>query len=391
MNILLTTDNYYPNVNGSSYFTQRLAYYLKQRGHSVLVIAPGRNVRHHAFEHDGVPIFGVHSVPYPFYQGFRFTLPIGIKKALANEVKRFQPDVVHIQDHFVISSAVQKIASRLFIPVMGTNHFMPENLLHYLHLPKQLEEAAKRLAWKQFRTVFEKLAIVTTPTATAAGLLKDIHFPKPVLAISNGIDLQKFNPTNNGAYLRQRWGLPDKPLLLYVGRLDKEKNLDLVLKSLPEVLRHTEAHLVIAGKGAQQTALKRLAHSLGLDRAVHFVGFVPDEDLPNLYPLADCFVIAGIAELQSIVTMEAMASALPVVAVNAMALPELVRENENGFLFDPGDSARLAEALVKIFSDSPLRQRLSRRSVELIQQHDINKTMDTYESLYRGLIQQPHE
>lgn len=388
MKILIVADNYYPNVNGCSYFAQRLAFYLKKRGYEVLVMAPSRSLNHERYSHDGVDIFGVRSFSLGFiYTNFRFCLPFGNKNAIEKEMKRFRPDVIHIQDHFVISPVVQKIAKDLNIPMMGTNHFMPENVLHYLHLPKKLENMVRNWAWGEFRKVFEELHVVTTPTKTAAGLLKEVKLTKPVLAVSNGVDLQKFKPENNGDYLKKRLNIPNAPVLLYVGRLDKEKNLDLVLRALAGALKKTQIHFVIAGKGAEMDKLKKLAQALGIAKSVTFTGFIPDEDLPHLYTIADCFIIAGIAELQSLVTMEAMATRLPVVAVNAMALPELVKHNENGFLFEHNDTESLTRHLVEIFSNSALRKKMGEKSLEYIQTHDINRSLLTFETLYKNLAE----
>ena len=387
MKILIVADNYYPNVNGSSYFTQRLAFYMKQRGHDVLVMTASRSLKHEPSSHDGVDIFGIRSYPLGlFYKDFRFSLPIGIRRAVEKEIKKFGPDVIHIQDHFVISPKVQEVAKKMNIPMVGTNHFMPENLLHYLHLPPKVEKLAKNLAWAQFRKIYEHLGAVTTPTKTAAELLKEVKLTKPVMPVSNGVDLKKFHTGNDGEYLRKRYNLPNVPTLLYVGRLDKEKNLDAVLKSLPEVLKKAKLHFVIAGKGAETEKLKKIVAQHHLEKDVTFAGFVPDEDLPNLYKVADCFVIAGIAELQSLVTMEAMASGLPVIAVNAMALPELVWHGENGYLFELSDTKKLSEFLVEIFSKPDLRKKMGEKSLEIIQTHDIHKSMETFENLYKGLI-----
>jgi glycosyltransferase involved in cell wall biosynthesis len=156
----------------------------------------------------------------------------------------------------------------------------------------------------------------------------------------------------------------------------------MILRSLPHVSRVTSVHLVLAGIGKEKQNLEELAGELGIQQAVTFTGFVPDEDLPNIYGLADLFVTAGIAELQSIVTMEAMASGLPVVAVNAMALPELVHDGENGYLFSDGDSQMLAEKVIAILSDQGTRAEMSKRSLGIIQDHDINKTIEKYESIY---------
>ncbi|MGB7055988.1 MAG: glycosyltransferase, partial [bacterium] len=274
-------------------------------------------------------------------------------------------------------------AKKLGIPVMGTNHLMPENLTHYLHLPGIAETWLQRFAWRQFVRVFEQLDFVTTPTRTAAALLAKAGLRKKVVPVSCGIDLERFKPTNDGAYLRRKFAIPtDKPVLLYVGRLDKEKRIDMILQALPDISRVTSVHLVLAGIGKEKRNLEELAEKLGIQQAVTFTGFVPDEDLQNIYGVADLFVTAGIAELQSIVTMEAMASGLPVVAVNAMALPELVHDGENGYLFSDGNSQMFTEKVIAILSDQAMRARMSRRSLEIIKDHDVNKTIEKYESIY---------
>jgi glycosyltransferase involved in cell wall biosynthesis len=214
-------------------------------------------------------------------------------------------------------------------------------------------------------------------------LLKNAGLNKDVMPLSCGIDLERFKPTNDGAYLRQRFAIPtDKPVLLYVGRLDKEKKIDMILRALPDISRVTSVHLVLAGIGKEKRNLEELAEKLGIQQTLTFTGFVPDEDLQNIYGVADLFVTAGTAELQSIVTMEAMASGLPVVAVNAMALPELVHDGENGYLFSDGNSQMFTEKVIAILSDQAMRAKMSKTSLEIIKDHDVNKTIEKYESIY---------
>jgi 1,2-diacylglycerol 3-alpha-glucosyltransferase len=171
-------------------------------------------------------------------------------------------------------------------------------------------------------------------------------------------------------------------VLLYVGRLDKEKRLDMILRALPSILRLNSVHLVLAGIGKEKRSLEELADKLGIQKAVTFTGFVPDEDLQNIYRVGDLFVMASVAELQSIVTMEAMASGLPVVAADAMALPELVHHGENGYLFSDGNGQMFVEKTIAILSDQGLRAEMSRKSLEIIKNHDINRVVERFESIY---------
>jgi 1,2-diacylglycerol 3-alpha-glucosyltransferase len=386
MRILLATDTYYPDVNGAAYFTYRLATMLSQRGHNVFVMCPSRSFRNTVSNDNEVTVYGIRSIPIPIYRNFRISPPF-IPRSVRKAVKEISPDIVHIQNHFLIGKEVVSAAKKLGIPAIGTNHFMPENLVHYLHLPGIAERWVQKLAWRQFVRVFEQLDSVTTPTKTAAALLEKAALNKDVMPVSCGIDLERFKPTNDGAYLKRRFGIPtDRPVLLYVGRLDKEKKIDVVLRALPDISRVTGVHLVLAGLGKEKQNLKALTEKLGIQKAVTFTGFVPDEDLQNIYRVADLFVTAGIAELQSIVTMEAMASGLPVVAVNAMALPELVHNGENGYLFSDGDSEMLAERVIAILANRALRARMSEKSLEIIKDHDINKTVEKYESIYSEIV-----
>jgi len=385
MKILIAADTYYPHVNGASYFAQRLAVHLHRRGHQVLVIAPSRTLQNEVYVH-GTRILGVRSVPVFIYNNFRVTPPFLMGRSLENAVIRYAPEIVHVQSHFFICRAVLKAAKEMELPTVGTNHFMPENLSHYFHLPPLAIEWLKKWGWKQFRAVFDAIDIVTTPTRTAANLLKHVGFQKEVFAISCGIDRRLFQPSASGGPLKKRYNLPEnKKILLTVGRLDKEKNIDLILRGFSRVTHAVDVHLVIAGRGAEEQHLKQLAGIFGIEEHVTFTGFIPDEDLPGLYSMADCFIIAGTAELQSIVTMEAMASGLPVIGVRAMALPELVQPGINGCLFDPGDKAGVADCITTVFSDSLLREDMGAAGMELIKGHDIELTIDQYEKIYKYL------
>jgi len=386
MRILIANDTFFPDLNGSAYFTYRLAFYLKKRGHDVAVIAPSETLHNEKKVRGGINVFGLRSFPIKHYTNFRIAFPFFTQKPITSFIKKFHPDIIHIQGHSIVGRNVAKAARKLGLKVVGTNHFMPENLVFYLHLPHRAEEWLKRKAWNDFRRVYEKLDLVTTPTKTAAGLMEKIGFSKSILPISNGIDLEKFHPGNDGDFLKKRYNLPDKKILLYVGRIDKEKNVDAILRALAKMDRNIVPHFLIAGKGFEVNNLKKLAEKLGIQETISFAGFVPDEDLPFLYRIADVFINAGTAELQSLVTMEAMATGLPVIAVNATALPELVHNGENGYLFEHGDLQGLVNSLNNMFGSDQLRKRFSENSLEIIQAHDIEKVISTFESLYKKLV-----
>jgi len=145
-------------------------------------------------------------------------------------------------------------------------------------------------------------------------------------------------------------------------------------------VREIDFHFVVIGKGLRKTALENLAWELGIADKVIFTGFVPEEDLPYFYKSSHCFIIASIAELLSLATLQAMASGLPVIAVNAGALGELVQDKSNGYLFDTGDVEAIAQCIRAIFGQEELRGQMSEKSLEYILRHDIHKTVESFET-----------
>lgn len=383
MRILLAADTYYPHVNGASYFAQRLAQSLHQKNHTVAVVAPSLSFANTKGHVDDVLVYGIKSVPVFFYRDFRFSA-FASDADFQQIIADFKPDIIHLQSHFYVNRKLLA-ANQNKIPIVATNHFMPENLVHYLPFPNSVREMVKNWAWRDFARIYNQVGRITTPTESAANLIRD-KVQLPVEAISCGIDLQKFRRSYETTYLRERYALPDEPTLLYVGRLDREKNLDTVLRAVALAAQQFQFHFVIAGTGAERKRLEKLAHKLQIADRVTFAGFVPNEDLPALYALANCFVIAGVAELQSIVTMEALAAGLPVLAVNALALPELVHDGENGFLFELEDISGLSAKIVQILSDPTLQKEMGAASLNIIAKHDLDQTIATFEQLYREQI-----
>jgi glycosyltransferase involved in cell wall biosynthesis len=196
------------------------------------------------------------------------------------------------------------------------------------------------------------------------------------------MDLSRFHPDNDSGVFKLEYGIPEQPTYMYVGRLDAEKRVDELIRALPLVRRSVDARLVIVGDGHECRHLIALAERERVQEYVIFTGFVEDEDLPEAYAASDVFCNAGIAELQSIVTMEAMATGKPVVATKAGALPHLVHDGVNGHLFEPGDVNALASRLAEVFSDTERRAEMGRKSLDIIACHGISETLAAFEELY---------
>ena len=182
----------------------------------------------------------------------------------------------------------------------------------------------------------------------------------------------------------ERFKLPtEQPLLLHVNRLSEEKRIDVLIDAMAKIT--SKAHLALVGTGPIGGELRAQVERLHLQERISFLGFVQDEDLLLLRRTADLFVIPSEAELQSLATMEAMACGLPVIAANAWALPELVHPEENGFLFQPGNSNELAKCIDVLANDTAMKQRMGEESLRIISKHDRGKVLEEWEELYRRL------
>lgn len=386
MRILTVLDSYPPDLNGGAYFTHRLAKSLQGKGHEVLVICPSRSLKQGYTSYDGVNLYGVRSWPAVGYKNFRVCWPIFIKKGILKTIETFKPDVVHLQGKFFLGGICYRACLKAGIPLMATNHFMPENFFHYTRLPKRFEKWFHRTTWKIVVDMLTQVMIVTTPTHTAANLLKTVHLQKTIHVISCGVDRQKFQPKQDANIIRQRYKIPHKPVLLYTGRLDKEKNLAIAIQAFHKARQSVDAHFVLTGRGAELQSLQALVHNLNLVEHVTFTGYLSDEEYPLVYGLANCFVNPGIAELQSIVALEAIASGLPLLAANAMALPELVKEGVNGYLFEPEDIETLSHYMIKILGDQVISTQMGIESRKLSEEHDIQRTTEQYEKIYHAMV-----
>jgi glycosyltransferase involved in cell wall biosynthesis len=384
MRVLIAGTTYAPAVNGQAVFSVSLAEGLARAGHEVLVLAPSESGKPQRRTLNGVTIQTLNSIRLtPLHpDGIYTPFP---ERLTARAFNEFQPDIVHVQDHYPISRAALVQARRRGMRVIGTNHFMPENLAPYVPLlPRYFKGAFDFILWEWMLFTFNRLDLATAPSRTAAAILRRRGLETPVYPVSCGVDTKRYFPNHrlDRPAIRDRFGLhPHKTTLLYVGRVDGDKRLEVLIEALG-LLRRSDLQLAISGKGVKVEPLKNLAASLGIGEQTHFLGFVPEEDLPGLVNSADFFVMPSDAELLSIATLQAMSCGLPVVAAHAQALPELVGDGLNGWLFRPGDVADAARAIARL-ADYPQHWRtLGAASLERAQQHSLDHVIHTYEKLY---------
>ncbi|MBT9607949.1 glycosyltransferase [Microbacterium sp.] len=381
LTILIGADTFLPHVNGAARFAERLAAGLVARGHDVHVMAPsaGRgNAGTFTEVVEGEPMT-MHRLPswrFLPHDWLTFVLPWRSKHYARRVLDEVKPDVVHIQSHIIIGRGLAREARKRGIPVIATNHVMAENILDFTTLPDFLDRIFVKLAWADAKRTFALTRAVTTPTRRAADFLESTIDVHGVIPISCGIDRSNYTPDFEPR---------DANRILFVGRLTTEKGIDVILRALARLDPALDTTFDIVGGGDQRRNLEQLAEQLGVSDRVTFHGHASEEDLRALYTRASVFAIASIAELQSIATMEAMASGLPVVAADAVALPHLVHDGENGYLFEPGNVDQLTARLTDVLTAGPdERRRMQQASLDGVKVHDIGRTLDTFEALYRG-------
>ncbi|WP_335622129.1 glycosyltransferase [Brevibacterium aurantiacum] len=390
--ILIPTETYAPEVNGAAKFAERLAAGLAARGNDVHVACPSATGKASVSTEDGVTVHRMTSHRWLLHPTWTICMPWETKPELSRLLDTLQPDVVHTQAHFVIGRYAFSEASRRGIPVVATNHFMPDNVRPYLRAPKSLLDGGTAVAWWDLRRKFQSADFITVPTQLAADLLTQNGFTSPIRAVSCGIHLERF------AHLRddeavQPATVPDPvsgsapPRVLFVGRLSSEKHAADIVEALAKTDPALGLEADIVGGGDQEEPLKELAAELGIADRVHVLGKISDKELMDAYQRCTFFCMPSTAELQSIATLEALASRKPVVLADAVALPHLVRDGINGFLFPPRDIEELASRFTQIceLSEDDL-DTMARASLDVVAKHDIEYTLDTFESIYSKVI-----
>lgn len=385
MRVLIASDLYWPTINGVSTFVRNLAKGLTAAGHDVLVVAPSQTGAHHEETDGNHRVARMRSRVFRPYQN----LPISVfpRREMAKLVREFEPDIIHVQSPLGIGLGAVRVAKRCGVPLIATNHAMSENLLDNVRLLAPVARPLDALLRRYAAWFYAHALHVTLPTQTAIDMLKPGDFRRPTSAISNGIDVSRFSPGDAPEGFRKRFGIPALvPVVLYVGRLDVEKHLHVLVRAV-SLLREGHAfHVVMVGYGVDRVRLERLAGTLGVRDCVTFTGRIEEEDKPDFFRLATVFAIPSPAELQSISTLEAMASGLPVAAVDAGALGELCRDGHNGVLFDLDDAEGLARGLARILGDPELAGQMGAASLEIASRHDLKETIRQYAGLYERTV-----
>jgi len=316
---------------------------MEERGHKIYLFIPGdKNIDD--FERG---IFHYKAKAFKKYQNYRIAPVYSIFTPRTKRIiGRIKPDIIHSHSPAVIGIHGVVASHKYNIPLIFTYHTFLEDSVYFISSSPFVQNIAGMLLRIWLRWYLRRCNGIIAPSEAAKIEIKRL-IDRDVEVIPTGINPERF-AHGNGTAARQRMGLGNEKIILHVGRIVREKNLDLTVNAAPMVLdKVPDATFVIVGEGPYEKELKEKIGKAGLEKKFIFTGFVEDEKLPDYYQAADIFAFPSKYETQGIVAIEAMAAGLPVVAARIRSLPEMIEDGKCGFLFDADDEHDFAGKIIE--------------------------------------------
>lgn len=374
MRIAMLSDSYYPSRDGVVTSIATIRRSLESLGHEVWIVAPdpGEDLR---TEDDHV--LWIRSVGFRMYKGYY--VPV-LPSADCSRMHALDLDILHVHGVATMTIRGLVLAHYLKIPVVMTFHTMVEELVQRYSPVKIPQGRIKTLVWIYLNRIMKKMDAVIAPTEAIgreiAGHSPDIRLLR---AIPTGVNTSVFRPGLDKGRFIEKYGLGDGKKIIFVGRLSFEKEIDMAIRAIRDL---GCASLIVAGTGPQKEELEELVRKLGLEDRVKFLGFVPDEDLPYAYAAADVAISCSGFETQGLSVLEAMASGLPCACRNARAFTSVIRDGENGFLFD--DEEGCTEAIKKALDAG---EDVIESSLATAREYSAESSAERTLELYRDVIE----
>jgi glycosyltransferase involved in cell wall biosynthesis len=377
MRIGFFTDTYTPQINGVVTSISLFRRALMERDHEVYVFAPTPD---HPDDDSRTVRFP--SLPFVFQPEMRLASPFSIEALRV--LDKVDLDIVHSHDPFAIGLFGLNVARRHKVPYVHTYHTMYPEYVHYVWETRLTKRLAERLS----REFCEQCSSIIAPSTKVERYLRNWGVTVPIDVIATGVDIDRYAAVNQPRIdaLAEKAGVrPEERLLLFMGRLGKEKNVELLLRALWHS-RLPNTKLLIGGDGPHREYLQSLAVELGIDDRVTFLGYLQGEDAVAAYHLAHAFAFASTTETQGLVIGEAMAAGLPVVAVEDHAVEDFVISGRTGLIV-PGRPDDLGMAFDQLLGDEDLRQSFARAALARAQSFSIEHQAERLEHHYRHAIE----
>lgn len=379
MKIGIFTDSYKPYTSGVVTSISTFKEEMTRLGHEVHIFAPS----YPNYEDDEANVYRFYSVPSPTNPDF--TLAIPVYPGLNLIVRRLKLDIIHVQSPFTMGRVGLHYARKYRIPLVFTYHSRYDQYVHYVPIAQEL---AKEITIKYSSSFCNHCDHIIVPSADIEEIVSDFAVHKPITVIPTGIPLQRFK-NGDPHWLRANFDIPENnKILLFVGRLTKEKNLSFLIRTFTQVKnQQPNTTLVLTAQGPMEEELKALSSELGLSaQDIIFTGAVPFDTLVNVYYSADLFVFSSLTETQGLVITEAMAAGLPVVAVRASGVQDMVDDGVNGILTNL-DMDELADAICRVLEDEVLYHHLKKNALLKAESLSARSMALKLEALYEQLLE----
>lgn len=386
MNIGIFSDTYSPQVNGVVSSILTLEKQLREQGHHVYIFT----ISHPLAENDSSNVYRMASVPFVFLKDHRVGIVYSNKAV--HRIKKLKLDLILSQTEFSMGIFARMMAKKLNIPIIHTYHTVYEDYMHYI---SKGIDFSPQIARKYSKSFCNHVDGVVAPTKKTEKLLKSYGVKTPIRIIPTGIDFTPFNPAQYTVdevnRLKDVFHIPPHdPVILFVGRVAKEKSIDVLIKAMPLVLQKMpNAKLVIIGDGPSRLALEELAKHLEVRDAVIFTGMQPWHTIGKMYQLGDVFVSASVTETQGLTFAEALASGLPVLAMEDESIAGFIRDGYNGRLFHSVEE--LALALCDVLCDEDYRLELSDNALHSVKPLSAETFGLNAEGFYEEVIKNYYE
>ncbi|WP_017416318.1 glycosyltransferase family 4 protein [Clostridium tunisiense] len=376
MKILLTTDTYYPMINGVVISTSNLYKELKEKGHQVRILT----LSHTGEERTEGDIYYLKSLKINVYPDARIKVPFYNK--LIKEIIEWHPDIVHSQTEFSTMIVAKHIAKKLDIPQVHTYHTMYEDYLGYILGGKVIRKGG---AAKVTKFILDSVDEVIAPTDKTKTALREYGLHCPINIIPTGIDLGRFQKNvtqDEKEQLLLKLGLSDQDkIMTYVGRIAEEKNIDEIIGHFPEILEKVpKAKLLIVGAGPHLEVLKELAKEKALEESIIFTGMVEPTEVYKYYKIADVFVTASTSETQGLTYIEALSCGCPIVCRYDKAIDGVILQGTNGFSYK--NSWEFILYASEVLANDELKEELSRKAMSKANEYSSKTFAGRVEDLY---------
>lgn len=379
MNVGIFTDAYYPQINGVVISTQTLKNELEKLGHIVTIVT----VKDPNAMKSQPNVYRLPSLPFAVLPDFRVGSVYSTK--IMREIKKLNLDILHTQTEFSIGIFARIVAKSLKIPVVHTYHTMYEEYTHYFST-KHTEKYAKIFTKKVSRFICDSADGIVVPTDKVKFALQDYGIKSNTNVVPTGVDLEQFNSKHYSSEkiesIQKEVGIENGDLvILFVGRLAKEKSIDVLIRNMPIILESIpSSKLLIIGDGPEKNSLEMLSKELNCHESVIFAGKKAWEDIGRYYQIGNIFVSASTSETQGLTFIEAMASKVPVIAKYDTNLDGVIEDGVNGQFFH--EDCELGTMIVNLLGNSLLRTKLSDNAFEFIKTHSSGCFGKSIESVY---------